>query len=108
MYLAPVMDLFNRQIIAYAVGPSPTLELTTTALTHALATLVPGEAPVVHSDQGFQDQHAAWQRLLADAGTLPSMSRKGNCLDNAVMESFFGHLKRNCSTTPGILTPTRS
>lgn len=93
VYLAPVMDLFDRQIIAYAVGPSPTLELTTTALKHALATLLPGEEPVVHSDQGFQYQHASWQRLLADAGALPSMSRKGNCLDNAVMESFFGHLK---------------
>lgn len=93
VYLAPVMDLFDRQIIAYTVGPSPTLALTTTALTRALATLLPGEAPVVHSDQGFQYQHASWQQLLAEAGATPSMSRKGNCLDNAVMESFFGHLK---------------
>ena len=92
-YLSPVMDLFDRQIIAYTLGPSPTLELTTGALRAALATLTPTEQPLVHSDQGFQYQHRAWQTLLAEAGATPSMSRKGNCLDNAVMESFFGHLK---------------
>ncbi len=48
---------------------------------------------MVHSDQGFQYQHASWQKLLSDAGMAQSMSRKGNCLDNAVMENFFGHLK---------------
>lgn len=93
LYLSPVMDLFDRQIIAYAMGPSPTLTLTTTALERALATLAPGQTPVIHSDQGFQYQHTSWQRLLATAGAVQSMSRKGNCLDNAVMENFFGHLK---------------
>lgn len=93
VYLAPVMDLFDRQIIAWAVGRSPTLALTNGALRRALATLSANQAPVVHSDQGFQYQHATWQALLAGAGATPSMSRKGNCLDNAVMENFFGHLK---------------
>lgn len=93
VYLAPVMDLFDRQIIAYAVGPSPTLTLTNSALEHALTTLTAGQTPLVHSDQGFQYQHASWQRLLAEAGATLSMSRKGNCLDNAMMENFFGHLK---------------
>jgi transposase InsO family protein len=46
-----------------------------------------------HSDQGFQYQHASWRALLAGAGAVQSMSRKGNCYDNAVMENFFGHLK---------------
>lgn len=93
VYLAPVMDLFDRQIIAWSVGRSPTLELTNSALRDALATLTADQTPVVHSDQGFQYQHATWQALLAEAGATSSMSRKGNCLDNAVMESFFGHLK---------------
>lgn len=92
-YLAPVMDLFDRQIIAYTVGAAPNLTVATSALQAALATLPPGAQPLVHTDQGFQYQHRAWRTLLAEAGAMPSMSRKGNCLDNAVIESFFGHLK---------------
>ncbi|SFB59596.1 putative transposase [Amycolatopsis marina] len=93
VYLSPIMDLFDRQIIAYGVSSAPTLTLTNTALGDALATLGKGQTPLVHSDQGFQYQHASWRRLLARAGATQSMSRKGNCLDNAVIESFFGHLK---------------
>lgn len=92
-YLSPVMDLFDRQIIAYTLGRAPNLELATSALRQALATLPPGTQPLVHTDQGFQYQHRAWRRLLTEAGATASMSRKGNCLDNAVIESFFGHLK---------------
>ena len=92
-YLAPVMDLFDRQIIAYTLGPAPNLEVATSALQAALATLPPEARPLVHSDQGFQYQHRAWRTLLDEAGATPSMSRKGNCLDNAVIENFFGHLK---------------
>jgi len=68
-------------------------ELTTTALRDALTTLEYGQKPLVHSDQGFQYQHVSWCNLLAGAGAVQSMSRKGNCYDNAVMENFFGHLK---------------
>lgn len=93
VYLSPIMDLFDRQIIAWSVGVSPTLDLALTALQQAVATLPDGVSPLVHSDQGFHYQHQSWQRLLAQAGATPSMSRKGNCLDNAVMENFFGHLK---------------
>lgn len=50
---------------------------------------------MVHSDQGFQRRHASWQRMLADAGVTQFMSRMGNCLDDAVMENFFGHLKES-------------
>jgi putative transposase len=92
-YLSPVMDLFDRQIIAYTLGEAATLGLTTDALRQALATRAPGGELLIHTDQGFQYQHRAWQALLAEAGATPSMSRKGNCLDNAVIESFFGHLK---------------
>lgn len=92
-YLSPVMDLFDRQIIAYSIGRSPTLQLTNSSLSDALDTLTGDHTPLVHSDQGFQYQHTSWRRLLADAGAVQSMSRKGNCYDNAVIENFFGHLK---------------
>ncbi|MCK2245508.1 MULTISPECIES: IS3 family transposase [unclassified Crossiella] len=93
VYLSPMMDLFDRQIISYAVSPSPSLELTNSCLRDALATLETGQTPLVHSDQGFQYQHQSWRGLLAEAGATQSMSRKANCYDNAVIESFFGHLK---------------
>ena len=93
LYLSPVMDLFDRQIISYSVGLSPNLDLTNTSLQRALATLESRQKPLVHSDQGFQYQHASWRKLLEGAGAVQSMSRKGNCYDNAVMENFFGHLK---------------
>lgn len=93
LYLSPVMDLFDRQVISYSVGLSPNLELTNTSLRQALTMLEDGQKPLVHSDQGFQYQHASWRRLLQDVGANQSMSRKGNCYDNAVIENFFGHLK---------------
>jgi putative transposase len=93
LYLSPVMDLFDRQIISYTIDSSPNLELTNTSLRQALATLEDGQHPLVHSDQGFQYRHVTWRVLLEGAGAVQSMSRKGNCYDNAVMENFFGHLK---------------
>jgi putative transposase len=93
IYLSPVIDLFDRSVIAHTVGKSPTLNLTNTSLKHALATLEPGQNPLVHSDQGFHYQHASWRKLLAASNATQSMSRKGNCLDNAMAENFFGHLK---------------
>lgn len=100
LYVSPVMDLYDRQIIAWSVGRSPNLTLATTALQQALASLDPREQPLVHSDQGFHYRHRTWQALLANAGATPSMSRKGNCLDNAVIESFFGHLKSELLLEP--------
>lgn len=93
LYLSPVMDLFDRQIISYTIGASPNLELTNTSLREALTSLEDRQKPLVHSDQGVQYQHASWRALLEGAGAVQSMSRKGNCYDNAVMENFFGHLK---------------
>lgn len=93
VYLSPVLDLFDRSIISYAVSESPTTAFTNSSLRDAINTLAHGETPMMHSDQGFQYQHASWQKLLTDAGMTQSMSRKGNCLDNSVMENFFGHLK---------------
>jgi putative transposase len=100
LYLSPVMDLFDRQSIAYTLGEAATLALTNEALRRAVATLPPGGAPLVHSDQGFQYQHRSWQALLAEVGATPSMARKGNCLDNAVIESVFGHLKAELLLEP--------
>lgn len=96
LYLSPVMDLCNREIIAYSTSQSPNLQLANRSLADAIKTLAPGQHPLVHSDQGFQYQHRSWRALLAAAGATQSMSRKGNCFDNAVMESFFGHLKEEC------------
>jgi putative transposase len=93
LYLSPVMDLFDRQIISYALGLSPNLELTNSSLSAAPITLEVGQKALVHSDQGFQYQHTSWRKLLQDAGAVQSMSRKANCYDNAVIENFFGHLK---------------
>ena len=93
LYLSPVMDLFDRQIISYSISPSPNLELTNNSLRQALTCLEDNQQPLVHSDQGFQYQHVSWRKLLQEAGASQSMSRKGNCYDNAVMEKFFGHLK---------------
>lgn len=93
VYLSPVIDLFDRSVVAHSVFLSPSLELTNSSLSKALAHLEPGQAPLVHSDQGFQYQHLTWHSLLAGAGAGQSMSRRGNCLDNAVAENFFGHVK---------------
>lgn len=93
IYLSPVIDLFDRSVIAYTHGPSPSLELTNSSLGKAIATLPAGATPLVHSDQGFQYQHASWRTLLDDAGLTQSMSRRATCLDNAIAENFFGHLK---------------
>jgi len=93
VYLSPVLDLFDRSVVSYAWSASPNVELTNTSLTAAIATLEPGQCPLVHSDQGFQYRHWSWRKLLGDAQALQSMSRKANCYDNAVMENFFGHLK---------------
>jgi putative transposase len=93
VYLSPVIDLFDRSVVAYAIGASPSMALTHTSLRDAIGTLAAHEHPLVHSDQGFQYQHASWRRLLNTRGLTQSMSRKGNCLDNAVAEGFFGHLK---------------
>lgn len=93
IYLSPVMDLYDHSIVSYAHGLSPSLELTTNALREALGQLADGQTPLVHSDQGFQYQHQTWTSLLGQAGAIQSMSRKATCLDNAVMENFFGHMK---------------
>ena len=93
VYVSPVLDLHDNRIISAAAGPSPSVKMVTDGLRAAIATLSPTEKPLVHSDQGFQYRHALWRDTLKGAGLTQSMSRKGTCLDNAVMEAFFSHLK---------------
>jgi transposase InsO family protein len=93
LYLSPVLDLYNREVVAYETKEDPKMPLVSEMLKKALSTLGRDEAPLLHSDQGWHYQMAAYQRQLAERGLTQSMSRKGNCLDNATMESFFGTLK---------------
>ncbi len=93
LYLSPVMDLYNGEIVAYQMSLRPVLAMVQTMLNKAFSCLRPDEKPMLHSDQGWQYRQPAYRRMLADRAVTQSMSRKGNCLDNAAMESFFGTLK---------------
>lgn len=92
VYLSPVRDLHDNRVISAMAGPSPSVKMVTDGLRMAIDALSPGEKPLVDSDQGFQYRHTLWRDTLRDAGLTQSMSRKGTCLDNAVMEGFFSHL----------------
>jgi putative transposase len=93
LYLSPVMDLYNSEIIAFETSKRPEFSLVGFMLRKALNKLRPGERPILHSDQGWQYRMPAYQRALREKNVVQSMSRKGNCLDNAAMESFFAVLK---------------
>lgn len=93
LYLSPVMDLYNGEIIAFETARRPAYDLVGSMLKKALLKLKPGETPVLHSDQGWHYRMPVYKRVLQQKGIKQSMSRKGNCLDNAAMESFFGVLK---------------
>ncbi|EKH8650123.1 IS3 family transposase, partial [Escherichia coli] len=93
LYLSPILDLFNGEIVAWETASRPTEELVKRMLNKGLESLAEGEKPLLHSDQGWHYRIKSYQSALADKGLVQSMSRKGNCLDNAVMENFFGHLK---------------
>lgn len=93
LHLSPVMDLFNGEIVAYATSRRPLFTMISAMLNRAFARLSPGERPVLHSDQGWQYQMEKYRHHLDAHAVTQSMSRKGNCLDNAVIESFFGTLK---------------
>ncbi|HGK2260393.1 TPA: IS3 family transposase [Streptococcus pneumoniae] len=92
LYLSPVLDGFNSEIIAYNLSTSPNLEQVQTMLEQAF-TEKHYENTILHSDQGWQYQHDSYHRFLESKGIQASMSRKGNSQDNGMMESFFGILK---------------
>jgi len=93
LYLACVMDLCSRAIVGWSMDDSLESSLVTDALRMAYKRRRPGEGLLHHSDRGVQYSGAEFRRLLEACGTRVSMSRKGDCWDNAVVESFFGTLK---------------
>lgn len=93
LYMSPDMDLYNGEIVAYETSRRPVFKLVGSMLSKALAKLLPDDRPVLHSDQGWQYQQPNYRQTLVSRSVTRSMSRKGNCLDNAAMESFFGTLK---------------
>ncbi len=89
-YLSPILDLYNGEIISYTISEHPNLLMVTNMLTKAIRCIKGDTNFISHSDQGWHYQHSAYQNALKNKGITQSMSRKGNCLDNAVMENFFG------------------
>ena len=94
LYLSVVIDLFSRRVVGWSAQPRMTTELALQALLAALWRRKPKAKVMIHSDQGSQFTSREWQVFLAQHNLEPSMSRRGNCHDNAVAESFFQLLKR--------------
>lgn len=93
LYLSPILDLYNREIISYQLSEAPNFKQVTDMLNKALKKLPEQSNLLLHSDQGWQYQMKSYQKILEHRQIKQSMSRKGNCLDNAVVENFFGILK---------------
>ena len=93
LYLSPVLDLFNGEIITYTIGSRPTFSLVSDMLEKALERLPEDHKLLMHSDQGWHYQMKQYRHALQSRGIVQSMSRKGNCYDNSVMENFFGIMK---------------
>jgi len=94
LYLSPLIDLFNGEVISYTLRSAPKLTLVMDMLEPALKRIQGRAQPVIHSDQGWHYRHHSYRRAIVDHGAVQSMSRRGNCLDNAVAENFFSHLKQ--------------
>jgi transposase InsO family protein len=93
VYLAVVMDLFSRKIVGWSLDTTLTNKIIIDAYEMAVASRGAHPGLILHSDRGVQYRSSEYQVRLHDAGIRPSMSRKGNCWDNAAMESFFARLK---------------
>jgi len=93
LYLSPVLDLYNQEIVSYELSERPDFKSVMNMLARALKKRKESKSLLIHSDQGWQYQMKQYQFVLKQNGIKQSMSRKGNCLDNAVMENFFGTLK---------------
>lgn len=94
VFLAVLIDLYSRKVVGWAMDDNMETSLCTTAFQRMLATRGPMPGAVHHTDRGSQYASHAYRQELAKAGMVPSMSRKGNCWDNAVAESFFGTLEQ--------------
>ena len=93
LYLSPILDMYNGEIVSYEISEHPVLTQVTNMLEKAFSKIPDNTQLIFHSDQGWQYQHKTYQMMLSGKGIRQSMSRKGNCLDNSVMENFFGLLK---------------
>lgn len=93
LYLSPILDMFNGEIISYNISTSPNLEQVYDMLDKAFEKFDNLDGLILHSDQGWQYQHFGYRKRLEDHHVIQSMSRKGNCLDNSMMENFFGIMK---------------
>lgn len=93
LYLSPIIDLFNQEIISYELTERPAFNQIVMMLKKAFRKIPNNTNLILHSDQGWQYQMKQYQHLLKQKGITQSMSRKGNCLDNAIIENFFGILK---------------
>lgn len=93
LYLSPILDMYNSEIVSYNISERPVLSQVMDMLDKAFEKIPNKMDLIFHSDQGWQYQHKQYQKRLRDKGIQQSMSRKGNCLDNSIMENFFGLLK---------------
>ena len=93
LYLSPILDLCSRDLVSYTISDRPVMSMVTSMLDKAFAKIPDSTGLILHSDQGWQYQQKIYQRMLREKGIRQSMSRRGNCLDNAVIENFFGLLK---------------
>ena len=92
-YFAPVYDSGSKEIVAWSTSTRPDMAQQAELLDRLLERMPEGARPVLHSDMGWQYQHAGWTERLRAAGIVQSMSRKGNCIDNGVTEQVSGHMK---------------
>lgn len=93
LYLSVIQDLFNNEIIGYQIGRHNDIQLVTNTITDVIDKKKDVTGTIIHSDQGYQYTSKEYNKLLKQYGIIQSMSRKGNCLDNAAIESFFSHFK---------------
>lgn len=93
LYLSPILDLFNGEIITYTIGSRPTYSLVSEMLEKSFERISDNDELIIHSDQGWHYQMKQYRYALKEHGITQSMSRKGNCYDNAVIENFFGIMK---------------
>lgn len=96
LYLSMIKDLYDGFIVHFETGNEQSIGLVTKTIRNALKKVVVADGLALHSDQGFQYTSTAYFNLIQEYGITPSMSRRGNCLDNACAESFFGALKAEC------------
>jgi transposase InsO family protein len=93
IYLSPILDMFNGEVISYSISNSPNMRMINEMLDKAFGKVRKTSGIIFHSDQGWQYQQYSYRKILEEHGIIQSMSRKGNCLDNAVAENFFGIMK---------------